>query len=141
MDEFDAKSFREVFLDANANEPFIAAQLADVIRYLMRAVTSEDPSSGLHSASEKMKFVAELLPRMQEPTSWYRLFTAAVEDIQRGIPDDPDERRFISAAKRGTKYLIESSATDGAARGRASRRLEEFRQAIRWSVEARGGRL
>ena len=141
MEGFDPKAYREAFFQANANEPFIAHQLADVVRYLMRAVSSDDPAGGISSAAEKMSFVNDLIARSPEPLSWYRLFAEAVAGIQECIPEDPDERKFIAAAKRGTKYLVESSATDNAGRGRASKRLEEFRQAIRWSVEARGGRL
>ena len=141
MEDFDGKSFRETFLQANANQPFIASQLADVVRYLVRAVSSDDPSGGLYSASEKMNFVCGVISRSSEPLSWYSLFTEAVSKIQEAIPDDPDDRKFIAAAKRGTKYLVESSATDGAARGRASQRLNEFRQAIRRSIETRGSRL
>jgi len=141
MEDFDPKTYREAFLQANANEPFIASELADVLRYLMRAVSSDDPSGGLYSASEKMNFVGDLIARSSEPISWYSLFREAVNEIQDCIPDDPDDRKYIAAAKRGMKYLVESSATDNAARGRASKRLDEFLSAIRWSVEARGGRL
>lgn len=141
MDDFDPAAFREAFLKANANEPYIASQLADVIRSLMRAVSSEEASSGIHAASEKMAFVSDLIARSPEPLTWYGLIKEAVAEIQGCIPDDPNDRKFIGAAKCGMKYLVESSATDNAARGRASKRLSEFQRAFRWSTEARGGRL
>jgi len=131
--------FREAFLQANARLDFIADQFADVIRDLMRAVSADDAAGPLYKASEKMNFVADLLRRCPDNVSWYSLFSEAVEQIQSCIPDDPDDRRYIHAAKRGTKYLIECSATDNAARGRSARRLDEFRSAIKWSEEARGG--
>ena len=134
----DGEAFREAFLKANARPEFIASEFADVIRYLMRGVSADDTSGPIYQASEKMKFVADLLERCPEPISWYSLFRDAIAEIQECIPDDPDDRRYIHAAKRGTMYLIESSATDNAARGRAARRLDEFRTAIRWSDEARG---
>jgi len=136
----EGEDFREAFLQANARPDFIAGEFADVVRYLMRAVSADDTSGPMYQASEKMKFVADLLQRCPEPVSWYRLFSDAVEEIQSCIPDDPDDRRYIHAAKRGTKYLVEASATDNAARGRAARRLDEFRTAIHWSEEARGKR-
>jgi len=136
----DDEDFGEAFLKANARPEFIASELADVIRYLMRAVSADDVSGPIYQASEKMNFVADLLQRCPDPVSWYGMFSDAVEEIQNCIPDDPDDRRYVYAAKRGTKYLVELSATDNAARGRAARRLDEFRDAIRWSEEARGGR-
>jgi hypothetical protein len=141
MDDFDPAAYREAFLQANANEPFIASQLADVIRALIRAVSSDEGSSGIYAASEKMKFISDLIARSPDPITWYGLFNDAVHEIQHCIPDDPDDRKYINAAKRGMKYLVESSATDNVARGRASKRLREFQNAIRWSTEARGGRL
>lgn len=136
----DGEDFREAFLHANANAEFIADEFADVIRDLMRAVSSDDGGGSVYQASERMKFVVGLLQRCPEPIGWYRMFSEAVEEIQNCIPDDPDDRRYVHAAKRGTKYLVELSATDNAARGRSARRLQEFRDAIRWSEEARGER-
>lgn len=141
MDEFDPKAYHEAFLQANANGPFIASELADVIRSLMRAVSSDDSSGAIHAASEKMTFIGDFLARSPEPLSWHGLIREAVDEIKEQLPDDDDDRKLIHAAKRGVKYLVESSATDNAARGRASKRLDDFRQAIRWSMEARGGRL
>jgi hypothetical protein len=141
MNDFDPAEFREAFLVANANEDFIVGQLASVIRDLMRAVSSDDSSGGVYSAAKAMKFIGDLLARCQEQPSWYRLLSAAVEDIKANIPDDPDDRKFIDAATRGIKYFVEASATDNAAKGRASRRHQEFRDAIRRSLESRGGRL
>jgi hypothetical protein len=132
----DNSEFREAFLQANARPDFIASEFANVIRYLMRAVSADDGGS-VAEASEKMQFVNQLLQRCQEPVSWYGIFSEAVKEMQEFIPADPDDRRYVHAAKRGTKYLVELSATDGAAGGRAARRLREFHDAIRWSEEAR----
>jgi len=128
MSDFDPTKFHGAFLAANANERFIVVQLADVIRDLMRAVSSDNSSGGVYSAAEKMGFVGELLTRCQEPLSWRRLLKNAVEEIKANIPDDPDDRRLVEAATRGIN----------AARGRASRRLQEFRDAVFWSMESRG---
>ena len=133
MDE----DFHERFLQANARPDIAASHFADVVRNLIRAVAADDPSRPSHAAAQEMKHVIELLLRCQEPVGWYWLVSEAVREIQDCLPDDPDDRRYINAAKRGMKYLAESSATDNAARGRASRRFEEFRNAIRWSEENR----
>ncbi|MBQ1498416.1 MAG: hypothetical protein IIZ38_08880 [Sphingomonas sp.] len=133
----DAENFREAFLYANANRDFISSELADVLRYLVRAMVADDPSSSLSGAAQKMSFVEDLLQRCQEPLTWYDLFQASVDDIRNGIPDDADEWRYIRAAKKGTKYLVEGSARDNLAAARASKAFDAFRNAIKWSDEAR----
>ena len=125
----DAENFREAFLYANANRDFISSELADVLRYLVRAMVADDPSSSLSGAAQKMSFVDDLLQRCQEPLTWY--------DLRNGIPDDADEWRYIRAAKKGTKYLVEGSARDNLAAARASKAFDAFRNAIKWSDEAR----
>jgi hypothetical protein len=140
MGDDDNDDFREAFLRANAREDFIVAQLADMLRDLMRAVSSDDVSGKAWSAGEQMTFVCKLIARSETPLSWHRLMSDAVRSITDNIPEDPDDQKLISAAKRGMKYLVECSATDNAARGRASKRRTEFEDAIRWSQEARGRR-
>jgi len=137
MDDAD---FGEAFLQANARPDFIASQFADVIRSLMRAVSADGASDAVYRASEKMKFVTDLLQRCSERVTWHGMFTGAVEEIQSAIPEDDDDRRYVRAAKRGTKYLVELSCTDPAASGRASKRQNEFRDTIRWIEESRSGR-
>lgn len=136
----DGEDFREAFLQANARPEFIASEFADVLRDLMRAVSADSVGSPLSQASERMGLIADLLERCPDPISWYALFFDAVERIQDRIPDDPDDRRYIQTAKRGMKYLIETSATDNAAQGRAARRLDEFRTSIRLAEDARNER-
>lgn len=109
----------------------IVSAYADVIRDLMRAVSAGDRNWTLYQAATRMKEVAELLQQSPDPIIWPRIFYAAVEEIQNSIPDDPYHHPYIHAAKRGTKYLVEISATDSAAGGRAARRRKEFRTAIR----------
>lgn len=130
MDDFDPSDFQEAFLQANANEPFISSQFADFVRCLMRAVSSDEPSNGIYAASEKMVFVNELISRSSERLTWYGLISAAVAEIHSCMPDAPHHQKYVSAAKRGVKYLVESSATDNAAGGRAAKRLSEFQQAM-----------
>lgn len=118
--------FSEQFLKANANPEFITHRFADVVRDLMRCVAADEPSRPLYSAAEGMKFVMELLKRCENPVTWYSIFTSAVASIHQMLPEDGDDRLYLRAARDGLKYLVESSATDNAARGRASRRLSEF---------------
>lgn len=133
------EDLHERFLKANANSDFIAGHFADVVRNLIRAVAANDPSRPLYLAAEEMRFVIELLQRCEKPVTWYSLFIDAIASIQAHLPDDPDDRKYIRAAQDGMKYLVESSATDNAARGRASRRLSEFMSMIDYSQKARRG--
>lgn len=134
------RDFGEAFLQANARPDFIASQFADVIRSLMRAVSADGASDAVYRASEKMQFVADLLQRCPEPVTWHGMFAGAVEEMQSLIPDDDDDRRYVRAAKRGTKYLVELSCSDPAARGRSAKRQSEFQDTIHWIEESRGGR-
>lgn len=133
MDE----DLNERLLKANANPAYIADRFADVLRNLVRAVAANDPSRPVHLAAEDMRFVSDLLQRCDHPLSWYSLFADAVRRVQATLPDGEDERRYVQAAKDGMKYVAEASATDNAARGRASRRLREFLDAIERLVQVR----
>jgi hypothetical protein len=133
------QEFHERVLRANADPDIIASRFAEVIRYLMRAAAATDPWRPLYSAGEEMKLVIELLARCETPISWTSLFTKAIESIEGLLPEDPGYKQYIQAAKDGIKYLVESSATDNAARGRASRRLREFIETIDYARQRRRG--
>lgn len=134
----DQDSFREAFLCANANREFIVGEFADVVRSLVRAFASTESSRAISDAATRMEFVAELLKRCDDHITWYNMFSGAISEIHGCMPDDRIGGGYVHAGRAGTKYLIESSATDGAARGRASRRLQEFQTAARWALERRG---
>jgi hypothetical protein len=129
--------FRDGMLKIRAKPDSIAQELSDVLRSLMRAVAADDPSSGTTAAAKRMEYIDRLLEHCDEPLNWHWLFAEAVRNLQSALPDDPHDKRYVTAAQRGMKYLAESSADDPAARGRASQRLSEFLQAIEWSRAAR----
>jgi len=133
----DGEAFREAFLSANARRDFITSEFADVVRDLARAIAANDSSGAVYKASEKMKFCVDLLQRCPDPISWYSLFADSVAAIKDEIPDDLDERRYIDAARRGTKYLVEISASDGFAAARASKAYDSFVDAFRRAEESR----
>lgn len=138
MEKSDA--LREAFLTANANREFIAEQLADVIRNLVRAFAANDPSRPIYYAAEKMDLVMDLVRRCEDPLSWHGLFTSAIADIHNAIPPENHERGYVATAQSAMKYLVEISSTDNAARGRASRRLHEFLDEARGAVGPSSGR-
>jgi hypothetical protein len=137
-DERRRGEFREAFLKANANLDYIAAQFADVIRDLMRAVGSDQPSAEAYRAAEKMNTVAELLSYSEEGFSFYEMFQRALREF-----DKPDDMRMdvdeavLDAARCGIKYVVEDSCNDNAARGRTSRRRQEFLSAVKYIDEVR----
>ena len=60
-----------------------------------------------------------------------QIFSAAVSEFHLPREDDDDgERAALRAAREGIKYLVESSCSDNAARGRAARRRDSFERAI-----------
>jgi hypothetical protein len=133
------EELHERVLRANADPNIIASRFADVIRNLMRAAAATDPRRPLHSAGEEMKLVIDLLARCEATISWTSLFTKSIESIEGSLPQDPLHKEYIQAAKDGIKYLVEGSATDNAARGRASRRLQEFIETSDDACERRRG--
>jgi tetratricopeptide (TPR) repeat protein len=130
----NASEFSEAFLKANANREFIADQMADVFRELLRALSSDNGSG--YSAAEKMDFAGELLKRCDEPLSWWQLFDDAIKIIRASQSVDSYTADYMHIAKRGMKYFVESSATDNAAKGRAATRLRDLQQAIKWQAES-----
>jgi len=133
-DDFD---FSGEFTKANANLDYIAAQFADVIRHLMRAISSDDPSSGIYNATRSMNSVAELLSKTEEKFGFYQLFSKALEEFRDDVEWGTSEHDIVHTAHRGIKYIVERSCTDNAARGRASRRRDEFLSATRMIEEMR----
>jgi len=133
MDEKEA--FSEAFLSANATPEFIAYEFAEVIRNLVRAFAADDPSRPIYNASEKMDLVNELLLRCKEHVSWYSLFADAIANIHSHIPNGPIKDGCDSAARAGTKYLVEASADDDAAAGRSSQRRRQFLRAAESALE------
>ena len=119
-------------MSVNANGPFIASQMADVIRNLMRAASSDN--GPISKASEQMEFVQDLMARCEDGSTWWRIFSDAIEEIRSNLPDDKFDENYIHAAERGIKYFVESSANDPAAHSRSQKRLSEFKDSIR-SIE------
>ena len=137
----DGDNFPDQFTRANANLDFIAAQFADVLRNLMRAASSDDPSDGAFRASQQMDFVVELLSKTTEKFGFYHLFMKSIEEFKDDTEWASVEHTEIAAARRGMKYLVERSCSDSAARGRASRRRTEFLSAIKHIDEMKDYRL
>jgi len=133
----DNENFSEAFTKANANFDFIAAQFADVLRHLMRAVSSDDPTSGAYHAAQSMNFVADLLSKTEEKFGFYHLFLKALEEFRDDSEWGSSEHDIVHAANRGIKYIVERSCSDNAARGRASRRQDEFLTAVKMIEEMR----
>jgi hypothetical protein len=127
----------EEFLKANANPNFIAAQFADVVRDLMRAIAAGDPSHGLYHVSQRMNLVIDLWKRCPEELSAETLLYSSLRDILGSGADGPVDEATTQAARSGLKYLIEKSCHDQAARGRASRRETEFLRDVEFIEETR----
>jgi len=135
-DERFGKDFHEQFLEANANQQFITAELADVLRNLMRAVASNGPSAALYNASQQLEFALQLIKRCKEPLRLYDLLADAVEDVSDVASYNEVDEARLDAARSGLRYLVESSCEDRAARGRIAQRLRAFERDITWIDEA-----
>lgn len=133
MDE----DFHERFLKGNANSEFMAYRLSDLVRSLVRATAANsDPASQVYQASETLKFLIELMSHA-DGIQPYEIVHKAAEDLHVEEGRDPVDEAILHAAKMGARYLIEMSCSDNAARGRASKRRDEFLTAVKWIEEAR----
>lgn len=125
-EEFD---YREAFLKANARNDYIAGEVEDLLRILMRGIASENPSANVGKAVEKLRWIIDLVMRCENLDARV-ILESAMEGISETDDDDELDRAFIGAAKDGLMFLIENSAHDGFARGRASKRRSNFMRSI-----------
>lgn len=119
------------FLRANANSEFISSQFYLVLIDLLRAVAANDSSASIMRAAKQFHFVLELIGSMEEPIDLCRMLSDAVEDARDAAAKNSRNEDWLYAARSGTQYLTEIACRDGAARGRASKRLQEFERALR----------
>jgi len=129
--------FRERFLKGNANSRYMGHHLAELVRSLVRAMaTNSDTSSQLFRASEILTTLIQLMSRADDLRPG-EIVQEAAQDLAIEEPRDRVNEAILDAARMGTRYLVESSCADNAARGRSSKRREEFLTAIQWIEEAR----
>jgi hypothetical protein len=124
----------EQFLRGNANPAYMAQQMADVLRHLMRATAqkSGNISANIYHAASAWKVLVELCERCKEPWSWPRLFEAAVKELRAYDAGDDDLREaFREVARAGMSLYIEGN-TGGVNKDHifmdAIRHLEETRE-------------
>jgi hypothetical protein len=124
------------FLELNANVDYMAGRLADMIRHCMRSIASSD--GGRYQALEALQdfVVLRKLIDYSVDVSFYEVFEKALADL-RVRSDDVLDEAILDAAKTGLQLLIELSCSDGAARGRASKRRQDFLDALKHIDEAR----
>lgn len=126
----DELNYREAFLQANARNEVIAAEMEDLLRILMRGIASQNPSNNVSKAVDKLLWIIDLAARCDD----LRLYNV-INDALAGFADvdrsDIVERAYIDAAKDGMMFLVESSASDGFAKGRASKRQSAFLQSLK----------
>lgn len=133
----DEKSSEE-FLRLAADKGTIFPLSVDVLRDILRAVGSHGDDGAITRAAKGLHLLIKLVARSEQPPSLYELLIAAV----RGIIEPYDEgtaydRAISRAARAGALVLAERSATDNAARGRASQRERALLEALEDIEEAR----
>jgi hypothetical protein len=129
--------YSEAFLRANANPDFISHEFADVLRYLIRAWTSQNPTSATYRAAERMDFVTALLAQTEHKMNFYQLFSMALNHMRDDRIHSGIESEVHSTALAGVKMLVEESCQDTAARGRAANRRNNFMDGIKYVEAAR----
>lgn len=132
----DDENLGDQFLRINANVDYMAGELAEILRNCMRAAASGEPTSQTYRAAQGFQTLLKLIG-YSESVRTYELFEKAIASITVENERDGVESATIHAAQMGMRYLVEKSCGDGAARGRASKRQDEFFAAIKEIEEAR----
>jgi hypothetical protein len=100
----------DAFLNANANQEFIASTLTSVLRDLMRATAvKHDHVSAVVTAAESWKLLLQLLERCEQPAPWGELFEEAVKRLRDdGRPEGDDVSEALrEVARTGMSIYIE----------------------------------
>ena len=65
-----------------------------------------------------------------KPVNWMVLLRQSIADIRDALREAGEHHRHVPAARAAAQYLVELSATDPFASARASRRLQDFMNAL-----------
>ncbi len=121
-------AYREAFLQANANHQFIVGQVEYLLRTLMRGVGAQDCRPIAHKAAEQLPFIIDLV-RRADGLDAAEIFYEAMMGVA-GDEDDPGSRDAeLDVAKAGLMYLVDATAHDNAAAGRAAKRWQNVESA------------
>lgn len=129
-DDFDGKTFGQRFIEANANNEFIASYVAQVLRDLMRAAVAVDRSRQLFNASRNVDFIIKLVKAAREPLDIHQILESALSEFD--PRDERSEHRtaLVDAACAGVRFYVERSCHDNAAEGRSEQRAVTFKHAM-----------
>lgn len=122
------EDFHEQWLQANANAGYMSHVLADLVRRIMRASMNRDGGQQ-YEAMEALKLFLGLVGRSKDVTI-HDLIEGAVQGLAVEAADGSDGDR-LDVAQNATRYLLELSCDDNAARGRASRRWNAVESSFR----------
>lgn len=121
--------FWEHYLSAKANNRTIAFEIEDLVRTLIRTLSSQNPSRGITGLLDKIGHIQELVRRCPDFDP-HRVVGEAMHEISDVEPNEGLDPALLDIATTGMKYFAEKSATDGPARARASKRCHELMRSI-----------
>lgn len=127
-DDIDPEDFHRRFLEANANPEYMARTLADFVRRMMRAALNRDGSQQ-YEAAQDLKHFLDLVPYSKD-VRLHGLIEKASERLAVDVEWGSHEFERVNLARDATRYLLEMSCDDNAARGRASKRWDYVSRAI-----------
>lgn len=111
------------------NENYVTQRIADILRSLMRATASEDPSNSCYRAVQLTKFLFQDMERYSIPINIDMAFYNAIDQIRNKIAEEKRHHpETAELAIKGMMYLVEASCADPAAHGRTSQRRDKFEQ-------------
>jgi hypothetical protein len=120
----------EAFLQRNATPEYIAHQLSDMLRHLMRAISVKtNYSINLYEALGLWKFLLELVERCKEPLSWHHVFDEAIKKLRDdGAPETGDlDEAYREVARSGMSLYIDGMGEGGFGSVKHSRFMDALR--------------
>ena len=130
MNREELEALAEASFQADATPERVAHEMADLIRDLIRAASSENDNGS--KAAQQMETTMRYVTRCSEPISWWRIFSDALGMIRANLPENKHDSKYLNVATSGMKFFVESTAVDNFAKGRAVQRLGDLQNAIRW---------
>lgn len=112
----------------NPYEEIIEQHFGDALRSLMRAVAADDPYGPLYKAAMYMERLLRDSNQFQVSVDYGKIFRNVVLEIRNNVEHARmNDYEAVNVAEKGLMFLVETSCSDSAAAGRASRRLDTFK--------------
>ena len=114
--------------DVPVHEEFVVGAMTELLRMLLRGIASQNKFEGAYQACQQLGYIRHLRSLCENFREGHALI-ATVSEVSDWDRSTPEKEELVNLALLGMRYLIESSAKDNFAGGRAAQREADFRAA------------